>query len=109
MSEVDSYLTSTDGLYTIHIRLPDIYLFVYLSDAPRRRLVVTGDSAMIQDKLTESSAWFFNVLGVYHRHTGPRFNVSSGRLLVILVGQSYALPTELYRLVSGQLHDCLRF
>ena len=36
----------------------------HLSDAPRRRLVVTGDSTRIQDKTTESSAWFFNVLGV---------------------------------------------
>ena len=36
----------------------------HLSDAPRRRLVVTGDSARIQDETTESSAWFFNVLGV---------------------------------------------
>ena len=35
-----------------------------LSDAPRRRLVVTGDSARIQDETTENSAWFFNVLGV---------------------------------------------
>ena len=42
-------------------------IFVYLSslpvaslsDAPRRRLVVTGDSARIQDETTESSAWFF--------------------------------------------------
>ena len=36
----------------------------HLSDAPRRRLVVTGDSARIQDETTENSAWFFNVLGV---------------------------------------------
>ena len=36
----------------------------HLSNAPRRRLVVMGDSATIQDKTTESSAWFFNVLGV---------------------------------------------
>ena len=36
----------------------------HLSDAPRRRLVVTGDSARIQDETTESSAWFFNVLDV---------------------------------------------
>ena len=49
-----------------------IFIFVYLSslpvahlsDAPRRRLVVTGDSARIQDETTENSAWFFNVLGV---------------------------------------------
>ena len=36
----------------------------HLSDAPRRQLVVTGDSAKIQDETTENSAWFFNVLGV---------------------------------------------
>ena len=30
----------------------------------QRRLVVTGDSARIQVETTESSAWFFNVLGV---------------------------------------------
>ena len=35
-----------------------------LSDAPKRRLVVMGDSASIQDETIESSAWFFNVLGV---------------------------------------------
>ena len=28
-----------------------------------RRLVVTGDSVRIQNKTTESSTWFFNVLG----------------------------------------------
>ena len=32
-----------------------------LSDAPRRRLVVMGDSARIQDEPTESSARFFYV------------------------------------------------
>ena len=36
----------------------------HLSDAPRGRLVVTGDSARIQDETTENSVWFFNVLGV---------------------------------------------
>ena len=36
----------------------------HMSDAPRRRLVVTGDCARIQDETTENSAWFFNVLGV---------------------------------------------
>ena len=39
-------------------------LVAHLSDAPRRRLVVTGDSARIQYETTENSAWFFNVLGV---------------------------------------------
>ena len=36
----------------------------HLSGAPRRRLVVTGDSARIQDETTVNYAWFFNVLGV---------------------------------------------
>ena len=36
----------------------------HLSYAPRRRVVVTGDGARIQDETTGSSAWFFNVLGV---------------------------------------------
>ena len=67
----------------------------HLSDDPRRRLVVTGNSARIQDETTESSTWFFNVLGVKHRHTGPRFNVSSERLLVILVGQPGIRPHNL--------------
>ena len=48
------------------------YFFVYLSslpvahltDAPRRWLVVTGDSARIQDETTENSAWFFDLLCV---------------------------------------------
>ena len=35
-----------------------------LSDAPRRRLVVTGDSARIQDETTECSACFFDVFSV---------------------------------------------
>ena len=33
----------------------------HLSDAPRRRLVVTGDSERIPDETTESSTWFFNM------------------------------------------------
>ena len=81
---------------------------VHLSDAPRRRIVVTGDSARIQDETTE----LLRIPpGVQHRHTGPRFSVSSETQLIILVGQpeirthtcsdpkhyvqeSYALPTE---------------
>ena len=39
-------------------------LVAHLSDAPRRWLVVTGDSARIQDETVENSAWYFNVLGV---------------------------------------------
>ena len=35
---------------------PFIYSHYRLSDAPRGRLVVTGDSARIQDETTESSA-----------------------------------------------------
>ena len=41
----------------------------HLSDTPRRQLVVTGDSASIQDETTESFAWFSNVLGVYSNVT----------------------------------------
>ena len=48
-----------------------LVIFVYLSlqpvanlsDAPGRRLVVTGDSSRIQDETTENFARFFNVLG----------------------------------------------
>ena len=65
------------------------FLFVYfrlpitqLSDAPRRRLFVTGESGRIQDETTENFAWFSNVLGVMHRHKRPRFKVSSERQLV---------------------------
>ena len=47
--------------------------------------VITGGSAVIQDETTESFAWFFNVLGVQHRHTGPRFGVSSERQLIIVI------------------------
>ena len=47
-----------------YFRLLSSLPVAHLSDAPRRRLVVTGDSARIQDETTESSAWFFNVLGV---------------------------------------------
>ena len=36
----------------------------HLSDFHRRQLVVTGDSVRILVKTTESSTWFFNVLGV---------------------------------------------
>ena len=43
---------------------------VHLSDAQRRRFVITWDSVRIQDETTESSAWFFNVIGIEHRHTG---------------------------------------
>ena len=50
----------------------DLIIFVYLSslpvahlsDAPRRRLVVSGDSARIMDETTENSTWFYNMLGV---------------------------------------------
>ena len=34
----------------------------HLSDIPRRPLVVTGDSARVLDKASESSARFFNML-----------------------------------------------
>ena len=54
-------------VFTIYLII-SVYLsslpVAHLSDASRRRLVVTGDSARIQDETTENSAWFFNVLGV---------------------------------------------
>ena len=53
----------SDHLRFDYFRLSSLPV-AHLSDAPRRRLVVTGDSARIQDKTTENSAWFFNVLGV---------------------------------------------
>ena len=55
-------------------------LVAHLTDAPGRRIVVTGKSSRIQDETTENSTWFFNVQGVWHRHTGPLFNVSYERL-----------------------------
>ena len=54
---------SIAGYLVIFVYLSSL-LVAHLSDAPRRRLVVTGDSARIQDETTENSAWFFNVLGV---------------------------------------------
>ena len=55
----------------------------HLSDAPRKRLAVTGDIARIQDETNENSVWFFNVLDVKHIHKGPRFKVSSERQVII--------------------------
>ena len=37
---------------------------LHFDTAYRSWLVVTGDSARIQDETTENSAWFFNVLGI---------------------------------------------
>ena len=56
------YVYRFDGfiIFVYLSSLPD----AHLSDAPRRRLVVTGDSVRIQGETTEISAWFFNVLGV---------------------------------------------
>ena len=36
----------------------------HLSEVPRRRLVVTGDSARIRDETAESSDWFLNAIGL---------------------------------------------
>ena len=41
-----------------------LLLVAQLSGAPGKRLVVTWDSARIQEETTESFTWFFNVLGV---------------------------------------------
>ena len=58
----------TDQIIALVWLVISVYLLslpvTHLSDAPRRRLVVTGNSAKIQDETTESSAWFFNVLSV---------------------------------------------
>ena len=55
-------------LYVLISLVISVYLsslpVAHLSDAPSRRLIVTGDSAMIQDETTENSVLFFNVLGV---------------------------------------------
>ena len=52
----------------IHSLFISIYLSLlpvaHLSDAPRRQLVVMGDSAKIENETTERSTWFFNMLGV---------------------------------------------
>ena len=85
-----------------YFRLLSSLPVAHLSDALRRRLVVTGDSARIQDETTEHSVWFFSVLGVEHRHTGPRFNVSSERLLIIFswpAGDSNPQPVETRNIV----------
>ena len=50
---------------------------------PQKTVSCYGDSARIQDETTENFTWFFKVISVQHRHTGPRFNVSSERLLMI--------------------------
>ena len=73
----------------------------YLSDAPRRRSIITGDSARIQDGTTENSVWFFNVLGVQHRHMGPQFNISSERLLVIFKLAGWGPETLCSRVLSS--------
>ena len=74
----------------------------HLSDTPRLPLVVTGDSARIQDETTDSSAWFSIVLRVLHRHTGPRFKVSSERELIIVRLTSPGIePTTLSFQVKG--------
>ena len=65
-------VVNIDTCFVANEKREFLVIFVYLlslpvahlSDAPRRRLIVTGDSARIQDEATENSAWFFNVLGV---------------------------------------------
>ena len=67
LSDVDFTLCKSAqfhlGILVVSVHLSSLPV-AHLSDAPRRRLVVTGDSARIQDEITENSAWFFNVLGV---------------------------------------------
>ena len=84
MTKLSPMCDSSQPLSNMQLRLKDeVNIFVYLSslpvahlsDAPRKRLVVTGDSARIQDKTTDSTASFFNALSEKHRHTGPRLKV----------------------------------
>ena len=63
-----------------------LFIVAHLSDAPRKRLVVTGDSARIQDETAESSIWFIDVLGVF---------------------KSSALTTELCGLSDAAVWGCL--
>ena len=65
-------------------RLFLVITFFPSEQRPQKTVSVYGDCARIQDETTESSAWFLNVLGVYHRHMGPRFKVSSKKQLVIV-------------------------
>ena len=58
---MSSYKQKIDLIISVYLSSLPV---AHLSDAPSRRLVVTGDSARIQDETTENSAWFFNVLGV---------------------------------------------
>ena len=68
IERVKEYTEAKTEVGVIYLFIIFIYLsslrVAHLSDAPRRRLVVMGDSARIQDETTENSAWFFNVLGV---------------------------------------------
>ena len=60
---IDDVNTVLDNVMVIFVYLSSRPV-AHLSDVPRGRLVVTEDSARIQDESTENSAWFFNVLGV---------------------------------------------
>ena len=75
-------------------------LVAHLSQALTRELVVTGGSARIQDKTTESPTWFFNMLGEQHHHKGPQFKVSSERQLIIvrLKGQESNPQARVFKL-----------
>ena len=63
LNDTDSGVKHRTFLLMIFVYLSSLPV-AHLSDTPRRRLVVTGDSARIQDETTESSALLFNVLGV---------------------------------------------
>ena len=56
------FLNAKHGWLVISSYLSSIPV-AHLSDICRRKLVVTGDSARIQDETTEIS-WFFNMFGV---------------------------------------------
>ena len=86
------HLPALGDMITLLLKLKNTafwFVFVYVSSLPvahlsvaPRRQIFTGDSARIQDEITENSAWFFNVLGLWRHHTGPPpppHNVSSER------------------------------
>ena len=80
-------------LFSIYLSLLPV---AHLSNAPWRRLVVMEDSARIEDETTESSTWFFNLLGVSHCHMGAWFKVSSeGKLVTVRLASLGIKPTTL--------------
>ena len=69
-------ITHYTGMYLFVSEYLSLLPVSHLSDALRRQLVVTEDSARIQDKTNESFAWFFKSLP-----HNPDFKRLSGRRL----------------------------